>query len=314
MKKYFFLFILLSFGLINELYCQKWTIAIHGGAGNISRENTKDSILFINALDSAIQIGVSVLKSGGTSLDAVENVIKFLEDNPLFNAGRGAVLTNKGEAELDASVMDGKTLNAGAIAGVKDIKHPISAARLVMEKSGHVFMVCDGASEFAKENGLEIVDNKYFITDSRKEMLEKVRKKPHGTVGCVALDIYGNLAAGTSTGGMMNKKYGRVGDAPVIGAGTYASNSSCAVSCTGHGEYFIRNVVAFHVHALVYYMKMDISTACETVFNEYLDKQNGTGGLIVVDKDGNYCFHFNTPGMFRAAVNSDGKKETLLFK
>jgi L-asparaginase / beta-aspartyl-peptidase len=301
----------LSISMINA---QKWTIAVHGGAGNITPENTTDSAAYKAALDTALNIGISVLSSGGSSLDAVEKVIRYFEDNPLFNAGRGAVLTIKGEAELDASIMDGKTLQAGAIAGVKDIKNPISCARKVMEKSEHVFLSGSGASEFAALNGLEIVDNSYFITDSRKKMWEKSLKKPDGTVGCVAVDINGNLAAGTSTGGMMNKKYGRIGDSPVIGAGTYASNSSCAVSCTGHGEYFIRNVVAFHIHSLVYYLKMDIDSAASLVFNEYLTPQGGTGGVIIVDKNGNYCFHFNTPGMFRAAANSSGVKEIKLFK
>lgn len=293
---------------------QNWSLAIHGGAGNISRENTPDSALYLAALDSALTIGCRVLSEGGTSLDAVEAVICYLEDNPLFNAGRGAVLTNKGEAELDASVMDGKTLQAGAVAGVKDIRHPVSAARKVMENSEHVFLSGPGASEFAALQGLEIVGNRFFITDSRKKMLEKVQKKPHGTVGCVALDIHGNLAAGTSTGGMMNKKYGRIGDAPVIGAGTYASNESCAISCTGHGEYFIRNVVAFHIHALVLYQKMTTAEAAEKVFSQYLTPQNGTGGIIGVDKNGTHCFYFNTAGMFRGAASSKGDRITALFR
>lgn len=299
---------------ITVAHGQKWTIAVHGGAGNINPENTKDSVAYKAAMDTALNIGILILSSGGSSLDAVEKVICYFEDNPLFNAGRGAVLTYKGEAELDASVMDGEKLMAGAVAGVKDIKHPISAARKVMEKSEHVFLSGSGASEFAADNGLEIVDNSYFITDSRKKMLEKVQKKPGGTVGCVAMDMSGNLAAGTSTGGMMNKKYGRIGDSPVIGAGTYASNLSCAVSCTGHGEFFIRNVVAFHIHSLVYYMKMDIDSAAAMVFDDYLTPQAGTGGVIIVDKSGNYCFRFNTSGMFRAAANSSGVKEIKLFK
>jgi beta-aspartyl-peptidase (threonine type) len=304
----------MSLTAAHDISGQNWTIALHGGAGNINRENTKDSLRYKEALDSALNIGISILQSGGTALDAVEKVIIYLEDNALFNAGRGAVLTHKGEAELDASVMDGKTLGAGAVCGVKDIRHPVSAARMVMEKSEHVFLAGSGASEFAKINGLEMVDNSFFITDSRIKMLEKIQKKPHGTVGCVAMDMQGNIAAGTSTGGMMNKKYGRIGDAPVIGAGTYASNASCAVSCTGHGEYFIRNVVAFHIHALVLYMKMDINAASAVVFNEYLTPQQGFGGVIMVSKNGNYGFRFNTSGMFRAAATSGGKKEILLFE
>jgi len=314
MKNFFLLFLLLPLTTVLNTHGQNWTIAIHGGAGNITRENTKDSLLYKQALDSALTIGCSILQSGGTSLDAVEQVIIFLEDHPLFNAGRGAVLTNKGEAELDASVMEGKSLKAGAVAGVKTIRHPISAARAVMEKSEHVFLAGAGAQEFAAENGLETVENSFFITDSRKKMLEKYQKKPGGTVGCVAHDMQGNLAAGTSTGGMMNKKYGRIGDAPVIGAGTYASNSSCAVSCTGHGEYFIRYAVAFNIHALVSYLNMDISAAASKVFDEQLTPAGGTGGVIIADKKGNYCFYFNTSGMFRAAATSTGKKEVCLFR
>lgn len=314
MKYLYLLVLFFPFASVTNVAGQNWTIVIHGGAGNITRENTKDSLLYTQALDSALNIGVAILQSGGHALDAVEKVIIFLEDNPLFNAGRGAVLTNKGEAELDASVMEGKTLKAGAVAGVKTIRHPVSAARAVMEKSEHVFLAGEGAQQFAAENGLETVENSFFITDSRKKMLEKYQKKPGGTVGCVVLDTQGNLAAGTSTGGMMNKKYGRIGDAPVIGAGTYANNSSCAISCTGHGEYFIRYAVAFNIHSLVSYRNMDIAAAAAKVFDEQLTPAGGTGGVIIAGKNGDYCFYFNTSGMFRAAATSNGKKEICLFR
>jgi L-asparaginase / beta-aspartyl-peptidase len=298
------------------LYSQtKYTIVIHGGAGNISPQSTKNTEAYKIALDSALTIGEVILKNGGTSLDAVENVIKYLEDCPLFNAGRGAVFTSDGHNELDASIMDGRSLQAGAVAGVGDIKNPISAARLVMEKSEHVLLIKDGASKFAKENGLQMVDSSYFKTEeSWSRYLKAKEDDKHGTVGCVAFDKYGNIAAGTSTGGMMMKKYGRVGDSPIIGAGTYANNKTCAVSCTGHGEFFIRNSIAFQINALIAFKGLSIQNACDYVINEVLTPQGGTGGVIAIDSKGNYSFSFNTIGMFRAVSKSDGTREIKMFK
>jgi len=306
-----FLFLILFF-FVNTMNAQKYCIVIHGGAGNITKENTPNEKEYFNALDSALKIGESILKNGGKSLDAVEKVVRFLEDCDLFNAGKGAVLTEKGTVELDASIMDGKNLMAGAVAGVKDIKNPISAARAVMEKSQHVLLIGEGASEFARNNGLELVPNEYFITNQNLKKFKQLKDK-NGTVGCVALDIYGNLAAGTSTGGMMMKKYGRVGDSPIIGAGTYANNNTCAVSCTGHGEYFIRNCIAFNIHSLMLYKNYTLQEAVKYTIDSILTKQNGTGGIIAIDKHGNYYWDFNTKGMFRAAAKSDGEKIIELY-
>jgi len=305
------IFIVLPFTLLGQE--RNWAIAIHGGAGNINRENTSDSVKYILALDSAISIGIDILAHGGKSIDAVEQVIKYLEDNPLFNAGKGAVLTNNRQAELDASIMDGINRNAGSIACVTNIKNPISLARAVMEKSEHVMLTGNGASQFAKENSFELIDNNYFIIPKRKDQLNNIIDK-NGTVGCVALDIEGNLAAGTSTGGMMNKKYGRIGDSPIIGAGTYADNRSCAISCTGHGEFFIRTAVAFNIHSRVLYLNENINNAAKYVFNNELNTIGGTGGAIIVDKNGNIHFEFNTNGMFRAKAGKNISKSILLFK
>jgi L-asparaginase / beta-aspartyl-peptidase len=316
MKKVFRPILFILFFQATFVFSQaKYTILIHGGAGNITQENLKNSEAYSKALDSALTVGETILKNGGTSLDAVEKTIIFLENCPLFNAGKGAVFTANGRNELDASIMNGKTLQAGAVAGVGDIKNPISAARLVMEKSEHVLLIKDGASKFARENGLEMVDSSYFKTEEswQRYLKAKVEEK-HGTVGCVALDNYGNLAAGTSTGGMMMKKYGRVGDSPIIGAGTYANNATCAVSCTGHGEYFIRNCIAFQINALMAFKGLNISDACNYVIQEVLNKQGGTGGVIAVDSSGNYSFSFNTNGMFRAISKSDGTREIKMFK
>ncbi|HOU98389.1 MAG TPA: isoaspartyl peptidase/L-asparaginase [Bacteroidales bacterium] len=306
---------LILFGLHSCIsYTQRYALVIHGGAGNITPSNLKNPQAYSDALDSALNIGSDILKRGGSSLDAVEQVIRFFEDNPLFNAGRGAVLTENGKAELDASIMDGKSLLAGAVAGVTTIKNPISAARKVMEKTPHVLLMGEGAAVFAKEQQLELVPNEYFITPESKERFEKAKSMDkHGTVGCVALDMNGNLAAGTSTGGMMLKKYGRVGDSPIIGAGTYANNQTCAVSCTGHGEYFIRNAVAFHVHALMLYKKLTLRQSLQFVVDSVLTPQNGTGGLIAVDKKGNVAWYFNTAGMFRASMDSNGIKKIEMY-
>lgn len=305
----------LLMGLIFSVaHAQKYAIVVHGGAGNISPTTLKNQKMYIDALDSALNIGASILKKGGSSIDAVEQVIRYFEDNPLFNAGKGAVLNQEGKAELDASIMDGKTGMAGAVAGVTDIKNPITAARRVMEKTAHVMLIGNGASTFAKDLQLETVSNEYFITPENKERFEKAKVlDKHETVGCVALDMSGNLAAGTSTGGMMLKKYGRVGDSPIIGAGTYANNKTLAVSCTGHGEYFIRNAVAFHSHALMLYKEFSLMQSLQFVVDSVLTPQGGTGGIIAVDRYGNCAWYFNTPGMFRASIDTSGKKTIELF-
>lgn len=311
-KKKIFIAILFSI-LLTPIYNysqnQKFGLVIHGGAGNIKRENIspEKEKEYINKLNEALQKGYSILENNGTALDAVNAVINILEDSPLFNAGKGAVLTEKGEAELDASIMDGKNLMAGAVAGLKHIKNPINLARLVMEKSPHVFMIGEGAEEFAKQNNIELVENSYFITEERfnqykkaKEKLEQTQNEKHGTVGCVALDKNGNLAAGTSTGGMMMKKFGRVGDSPIIGAGTYANNNTCAVSATGHGEYFIRLSVAHEISNLMEYKNLSLQEAANELVLNRLKKMNADGGVIAIDKNGNVATPFNTTGMFRA--------------
>ncbi len=303
--------------LANSLLAQTWSIVLHGGAGNMKKENfTQEQIDNYQAeLLKALEIGKTILANGGTSLDAVEQVVRYLEDCPLFNAGKGAVFTHDGKNELDAAIMDGRNLMAGAIAGVGDIKNPISTARLVMEKSAHVMMVGKGASDFARSMGAEMVDSSYFFTQPRWNDLQKyLDKEKMGTVGCVALDIHGNLAAATSTGGMTNKRYNRVGDAPVIGAGTYANNATCAVSATGHGEFFIRFTVAHDISALVEYKGLSLVDAVNLVINSKLEKVDGRGGLIAVDKEGNICMDMNTTGMFRAYEKSTGEKGIGIFK
>jgi len=304
----------------------EWAIVIHGGAGNITHESItpEREQEYRDKLKEAIEAGARVLENGGSSLDAVEITIKILEDCPLFNAGKGAVFSADGVNELDASIMDGTTLNAGAVAGVTNIKHPISAARQVMENSKHVMLVKEGAEKFAEEQGLEIVDPSYFYTEKRWHSLQKAKEreagrkedktKKSGTVGCVALDKNGNLAAGTSTGGMTNKKYGRVGDSPVIGAGTYANNNSCGVSATGHGEYFIRNVVAYDISARMLYLGESLEEASNIVINKVLKEQKGSGGVVAIDKNGNISMPFNTTGMFRALMKPGGKAEVYVFK
>lgn len=322
--------ILLSIGFVlfthNLMAQQKpnYVIVIHGGAGNIVKENinkTKQKA-YKNKLNEALMLGDKMLKSGKTATEVVIKVIQVLEESPLFNAGRGAVFTHDGKNELDASIMDGKTLNAGAVAGVTNVKSPIELAYRVMINSKHVMLSGQGASEFAKSQGLEIVDPKYFYTKDRWKGLQRSLKKEkakfddnkHGTVGCVVLDTDGNLAAGTSTGGMNNKEYGRIGDSPVIGAGTYANNSTCAVSCTGHGEFFIRYVVAYTVSALMEMKNMSLNDAATFIINKKLLDAGGSGGLIAVDKKGNIAMPFNTKGMFRAYLKSTGETEVLMFK
>jgi Asparaginase len=329
MRKYM---LLLAAGLIlactahaQQSATDKYVIVIHGGAGTILRSNMtpQKEKAYRDGLQEALEAAYAKWKSGAPGLDAVEAAIKVLEDNPLFNAGKGAVFTHDGKNELDASIMNGKTLQAGAVAGITTIKHPISAARAVMEKSHHVMMVGKGAEQFAKEAGLEMVDPRYFRTEERWKGLQHALKQDSskavrnvdnkfGTVGCVVLDKSGVLAAGTSTGGMTNKKYGRVGDSPIIGAGTYA-NGTVGVSCTGWGEFFIRSVVAYDLAAMMEYKGLSVEEAGKAVI-EKLGKLGGDGGLIALDKHGNMTMPFNTAGMYRAAMTSEGKAEIYIYK
>lgn len=316
----------------------KYVMVIHGGAGTILKKNMspEKEAAYTAVLTKALQTGYDALNAGKTSMDAVEATIHIMEDSPLFNAGKGAVFTHEGKNEMDAAMMDGKTLMAGAVAGVTNIKNPISAARAVMEKSEHVMMVGPGAEAFAKQAGLEIVDPKYFYTkerwdglqkaiqqDSMKAVLDHDSRKTmklgtinpdykFGTVGAVALDQAGNLAAGTSTGGMTNKKYGRVGDAPIIGAGTYANNETAGISCTGWGEFYIRNVVAYDISAMMEYKKMSVAAAAKAALAK-VAKMGGDGGLIALDREGNVTMPFNTKGMYRGTVTAEGKIEVLIY-
>lgn len=294
-----------------------YVIVIHGGAGNASNRdiNEEQQKEYKDKLNEALTIGEEILKNGGTCIEAIEKTINFMEDCPLFNAGKGAVFTNDGHNELDASIMQGWDLNAGAVAGVSDIKNPISAAIKVMTDSKHVLLSGKGASEFAGEQNIEIVDSSYFFTEKRWESLQNILKsKKHGTVGCVALDKHGNLAAGTSTGGMTNKKYNRIGDSPIIGAGTYANNNTCAVSATGHGEYFIRYTVAHDISTLMEYKDLSLEEASNVVINEKLVNAGGSGGIIAVDKNGNISMTYNTNMMFRAFAKSTGEKGVGIFE
>jgi L-asparaginase / beta-aspartyl-peptidase len=296
---------------------QEWAIVIHGGAGAMSKDKMTHALdsAYSASLREALNVGKEILIAGGTALEAVEKTINVLEDNPLFNAGKGAVFTHDGRNELDAAIMDGSNLAAGSIAGVTDIKNPITAARYVMTNSPHVMLTGAGASQFAKEQGLEIVPPEYFRTERRyNELQELLKREKNGTVGCCALDKNGNLAAGTSTGGMSNKKYNRVGDAPIIGAGTYANNATCAVSATGHGEYFIRWTVAHDISALMEYKGLSLKDASELVVNEKLVKAGGSGGVICVDNKGNISMPFNSEGMFRGFATPDGKSGIYIYK
>ncbi len=321
---FFYALILLFNQSIISQTNSKYGIVIHGGAGTILRTSMtpEKEAEYTAKLNEALQTGYNILETGGTSLDAINAAIIILEDSPLFNAGKGAVLTEKGAAELDVSIMDGKTLMAGAAAGIKHVKNPINLARLVMEKSPHVMMIGAGAEEFAKENNLEMVDNSYFITKERWESYKKMRQREEerkkvekqGTVGAVALDKNGNLAAGTSTGGMMMKKFGRVGDTPVIGAGTYANNNTCAVSATGHGEYFIRLSVARDISALMEYKNFSLSDAANEVIMKKLTALGGTGGIIAIDKNGSVAMPFNTEGMYRGYYLSGEKPNVKIYK
>lgn len=319
---------------------KNFALAIHGGAGTILKKNLTPELEkeYTDKLNEALKAGYDTLSKGGTSIDAVVVSIKILEDSPLFNAGKGSVFTADGKNEMDASIMNGKTLMAGAVAGVRTIKNPITAARCVMEKSPHVMMVGAGAEKFAKQCKCEFADTSYFFEQKRWDQLQKIKKaeqiqldhsdttslseptdidlkdKKFGTVGLVVLDQYGNLAAGTSTGGMTNKKYGRVGDAPIIGAGTYANNKTCAVSCTGHGEFFIRSVVAYDVSALMEYKGLSLADAANEVVMKKLVNIGGDGGLIAIDAKGNITMPFNSAGMYRGFMKSDGTKEILIYK
>src|ERR1700730_11148867 len=321
---------------------KKFGLVIHGGAGTIDREKMtpEREREYRSGLENALKAGYDVLKRGGSSLDATESAVRVLEDDPHFNAGKGAVVTRAGVNELDASIMDGKTLKAGAVASLRHIKNPISLARLLVEKSEHVatkeprvgpvMMTGEGAEMFAKENGIELVDEKYFFTQQRWDALQKIKEAEkqgggggkkffiseedrHGTVGAVALDQNGNLAAATSTGGMTNKRPGRIGDSPVIGAGTYANNQTCAVSCTGDGEFFIRAGVAHNMSALMEYRGMKLQEAAQTALDK-AKKLGGEGGLIAIDKNGEVALPFNTNGMYRGYVDPAGKFVVEIYK
>ena len=310
-------FAFLASGVLCAQTAPSWALAIHGGAGTIPRTiPAAERDQYLASLRSALALGKEVLEKGGTSLDAVEKVVRFLEDDPLFNAGKGAVFTHEGTNELDAAIMDGRTLSCGSVAGVKTVKNPISLARMVMEKSPHVFMVGDGAEAFATEMKAERVPKEYFFTQKRWDQLQEALQKEagtkeKGTVGAVALDVHGNLAAATSTGGMTNKRFGRLGDVPVIGAGTYANNKTCAVSGTGWGEKFIRHTVAHDISALIEYANLSVQQAAETVIQRKLDR--GDGGVIVVGRDGAIAMVFNSAGMYRGAADSTGRFEVAIW-
>ena len=314
-----FVYILFSFSSIAQ---GKWSIALHGGAGVMSRERItpEREQLYKQELQKALNIGTAILEEGGTSLDAVEAVVVYLENCPLFNAGRGAVYTSDNRNELDAAIMSGIDFDAGAVINVGDVRNPIKAARAVMEKSPHVILTGIGASKFAKEQGLEIVDSSYFRVSKDElamvEMFDRDKNEKFGTVGCVALDQHGNLAAATSTGGMSGKKYGRVGDVPIIGAGTYANNASCAVSGTGHGEFFIRYTVGVDIAKLMEYKGMPLKDAAGEVIYKKMGGLKGYsgGGVICVDKDGNIALEFSTSGMHRGWAKSTGESGVAVFK
>lgn len=324
-----------------EEVTNQFAIVIHGGAGTIKKENMTAELegQYNEKLTEAIRAGHEVLANGGDAMDAVEASIRIMEDSPLFNSGKGAVFTHDGINSLDASFMDGKTLNAGAVAGVTTVKNPISLARKVMTDSEHVLLSGEGADAFAKslqDGNIEIVDNKYFFTENRYQSLQRVLEREkandqktaailelqdpflkdskYGTVGCVALDKNGNIAAGTSTGGMTNKKYGRIGDSPIIGSGTYANNKTCGVSSTGHGEYFIRAQVAYDISALMEYGGRTLEEATEEVIQEKLVNLGGTGGIVALDHLGNISMEFNTAGMYRAMMDDQGNLTVGMYK
>jgi len=308
-------------------------IVIHGGAGTILKENMSDSLedAYKAKLEEAIRVGHDILANGGSAMEAVTKTINVIEDSPLFNAGKGAVFTHEETNELDASVMDGATLNAGAVAGVTRIKNPIDLALEVMNNSPHVMLSGKGAEVFAAERGFELVDPMYFYTERRFQSLQNVKKRESenkisviedpfiknskfGTVGCAALDKNGNLAAGTSTGGMTNKRWNRIGDAPIIGAGTYANNATCAVSSTGWGEYFIRAMVAHDISAMMEYKGVSLQEAASEVIQKKVPELGGDGGIVAIDKDGNVAMEFNTAGMYRAHMNANGELIIGIYK
>jgi beta-aspartyl-peptidase (threonine type) len=307
-------------------------IVIHAGAGSLDRDalTPERERLYHATLEQSLRAGHAILKGGGSALDAVEAAIVIMEDAPVFNAGKGAVFTAEGKNELDASIMNGDSLQAGAVGGVTTVKNPIRAARAVMEKSPHVLFTNRGAEKFAADNGLEMVDPKYFFTERRwkqiQRWLEKQKAKPqaaaeHGrgtgyfsTVGCVALDASGNIAAGTSTGGMTGKRFGRIGDSPIIGAGTYADNRTAGISCTGHGEYFIRHAVAHDISARIAYKKESLAKAARDVVQTVLKQVGGSGGIIGLDAKGNVVMEFNTSAMTRGFIDRDGNFKTAIFK
>jgi beta-aspartyl-peptidase (threonine type) len=311
------------------------TLVIHGGAGNIhpGMMTPQQEQEYNEGLALALDKGYDLLNGGAHAMDAIVAAITELENNPIFNAGRGAVFTKKGLHEMDAAVMDGKTLSAGAVAGVRNIKNPITLAKEVMVHSGHVFLSGKGAGEFALSRGFEFVPDDYFFNKLRYDQWVEIRDSDFyqldhkednlkgtvnpdykfGTVGAVACDVNGNLAAGTSTGGMTNKRFARIGDSPVIGAGTYANNNTCAISCTGHGEFFLRAVVAHDVSCLMEYKGLSLQAACDTVIKDKLVKMGGEGGLIAVNAAGDHCFSFNSAGMYRAIKNSNGVREVSFY-
>ncbi len=301
-----------------------FSIAIHGGAGTLSKSlmDAQKGKEYLNALEQSLEAGKIILEKGGAALDAVEAAVVALEDCPLFNAGKGAVFNHQGEHELDASIMDGNGTKGGAVAALQHIKNPIRLAKAILQKSAHVMLIGDGAEQFAKEQGFETVDQAYFYNEFRYQQWQEIKdedrfaldhslsikEQKKGTVGAVALDMQGNLAAATSTGGMTNKKWGRVGDTPIIGAGTYANNATCAVSCTGHGEFFIEQVVAYDVHCLMLYKNLSLQQATEFVVLDKLKKLDAEGGLIAIDNKGNCSLVFNSEGMYRAHFSTEDQK------
>lgn len=302
-------------------------LAIHGGAGTIRREemDADREAAYRDGLQLALRRGWEVLQRGGAALDAVEQAVCALEDNPLFNAGRGAVFTHDGRHEMDAAIMSGEDLRAGAVAAVGGIKHPVALARRVMEETEHVLLCASGAEDFARESGCEFAPPEYFFTEFRHEQLLQARREhvvrldhssgvKFGTVGAVACDAGGHLAAATSTGGMTNKRFGRIGDTPLIGAGTYADNRTCAVSCTGHGEFFIRTLAAYDVACLMKYKNLTLGAACEQVVNTTLREMGGEGGLIAVDRAGNIALPFNSEGMYRAWVTTKSAPQVAIYR
>ena len=303
-------------------------LAVHGGAGTISPDlmTPAREKAYRDALEHALRMGHNILLDGGAALDAVEAAVRVLEDSPLFNAGKGAVFNADGQHEMDASLMNGSDLRAGAVAGVQNVKNPIRLARRVMDYSDHVFLSGNGAFEFAHKQKVELEDDAYFFDEFRYQQWKETvgtdvfqldhsdKEKKFGTVGAVARDAQGHLAAATSTGGMTNKKWQRIGDSPIIGAGTYANDASCAVSCTGHGESFIRAVAAHDVHALMLYKGLSLAEAVRVVVHEKLPPLDGDGGLIAVDHEGNLVLDFNCSGMYRGQVGGDGVFHTAIFR